>query len=131
MATRNSKGSITKTNRRHKKQKDPQKKHCYGKVSKKNYWRTETYLTAPASTLFLMLIRTHICLVCIKDPYLTDIEHLLVYTSEILKREKHKKYSTEHTTEYQSKRNSIVKPWGVSKNTDKSLFFLSKLQIRI
>ena len=47
---------------------DPQKKHCLGTVSRKYfYWRAKTSFTTPTSALVQMWIKTHRCLLCMKD----------------------------------------------------------------
>ena len=48
--------------------KDPQKKYCLGMVSKIFYWSLNRFYGAPTSTLIQMWIKTHRCLVCMKDP---------------------------------------------------------------
>ena len=54
--------------RQNKNIKDPQKKSRLGTVSKMFYWRVYIGLTAPTSPLMQMWIKSHLYLVCMKDP---------------------------------------------------------------
>ena len=67
--------------RQNKNIKDPQKKYHHGKVSKIFYWRALTGLTAPTSPLIQMWIKTHRCLVCMKDPLLINASSPKTYKS--------------------------------------------------
>ena len=64
----------------------------------------------PTSTLILMWIKTHRCLVRIKDPKLIESSSPGTHTNQDTKSRYNKNMdSTVHTTEYEGKRNPKVK----------------------
>ena len=71
-AAKNRPDSIIKTNWNIYNKKDPHSKKRLGTVSRKNNWRARTCLTAPTSSWILMWIKTHRCLVRMKDPLIID-----------------------------------------------------------
>ena len=83
--------------------KDPQKKYHLGMVSKKI-----TSFTVPTSTLILMWINTHRCLVHMKDPKLIHESSPSKYKSRsrYIRRQNKDKDSTVHTTQYRKKKSN-------------------------
>ena len=76
--------SITKQDRNNI--NDPQKKHCLGAVSKNILLDDlNRFNSAPASPLVQMWLKTHRCLVCMKDPNLS-MHHLLELINQDIKR---------------------------------------------
>ena len=66
--------------------KDPQKKYRLGTVSKRFLLEgLNRFNGAPTSPLVQMWIKTHRCLVCMKDPNLS-MHHLQEYINQDIKR---------------------------------------------
>ena len=89
------KASINKCTQKHSKNGNGvnhrQKKHCHGTVSKNILLEgLNRFHSAPTSPLVQMLIKTHRCFVCMKDPLLINASSLRTYKSRYEKEIKHR-----------------------------------------
>ena len=89
---RDHKASINRRTRKQNKQNrnnrnNPQKKHRLGTVSKNILIEgLNRFHGAPTSPLVQMWIKTHRCLVCMKDPYLINVSSPIQHINQDIKR---------------------------------------------